>query len=58
MSALLDLIVATTDPVTAVLLVWIVHYTRGIREDLREDLQETRERVERLEAELIDSPSR
>lgn len=56
--SVVDILVTTTDPVTALLLLGIAYYCRSIREDLRTDLRETRDRVERLESELIDSPSR
>jgi hypothetical protein len=50
----LDALIEATNPVTAVLLAGIAWYLRQVRDDLRDDLQATRSRVERLESELID----
>jgi hypothetical protein len=55
MGALVDLLLQTTDPVTALLLIGIYLRLREVRDNLRQDLAETRGRVERLEAELLES---
>jgi len=52
--SLTDLLVSQTDPVTALLLIGVLWYTRGIRSEMRRELRQTRERIERLESEAIE----
>jgi hypothetical protein len=49
MSELTDLLLQTTDPVSAVLLVVVVGYLRKIERDLTAEVKRVRERTERLE---------
>jgi len=55
MSALSDLIVQQTDPVVAIILIVMVAYMATIRRDLKRELSLLRERIERVENELLDS---
>jgi hypothetical protein len=62
---LVDVIIAETDPVVSLLLVGIIWYSRSTRqelrrerEDMRRELRKARERIERVESELLDSPPR
>ncbi len=54
MSGLTDLIVQQTDPVVAIILVVMVAYIASIRRDLKSELSLLRERIERVENELLD----
>jgi len=54
MSALTDLIVQQTDPVTAILLVVNVFYIRSLQQHFRRERQHQRKRLRRLENELLD----
>lgn len=54
MSALTDILVQQTDPLTATLLVAIVFYIRQIRNDFRREHEQQRSRLLRLENELLD----
>lgn len=49
MSEIADLLLQSTDPITAILMVVLVYYVRQIKEDLRRDIQTVRSRVNRLE---------
>lgn len=49
MSTLIELIFATTDPVTALLLGVLIYHVRKIEARLSEDIRRVRSRVERLE---------
>jgi hypothetical protein len=55
MSAVTDLIVQQTDPVVAIILIVMVAYMAGIRRDLKNELSLLRERIERVENELLDN---
>jgi len=55
MSELTDLIVQQTDPVVAIILIVMVAYMASIRRDLKQELSLLRERIERVENELLDS---
>jgi len=55
MSELTDLIVQQTDPVVAIILIVIVAYMASIRRDLKSELSLLRERIERVENELLDN---
>jgi len=55
MSELTDLIVQQTDPVVAIILVVMVAYMASIRRDLKSELSLLRERIERVENELLDN---
>jgi len=55
MSALSDLIVQQTDPVVAIILIVMVAYMASIRRDLKSELSLLRERIERVENELLDN---
>jgi len=55
MSAVTDLIVQQTDPVVAIILIVMVAYMAGIRRDLKSELSLLRERIERVENELLDN---
>lgn len=55
MSELTDLIVQQTDPVVAIILIVMVAYMASIRRDLKSELSLLRERIERVENELLDS---
>jgi len=52
--SLTDLIVSQTDPVTAVLLLGVLWHTRSIRSEMRREISQTRDRIERLESDAID----
>lgn len=52
MSALVDLLIDNTDPITSLMLIFILTYLRNIRVNLKEELENTRERVERIEDKL------
>jgi len=54
MSELTDLIVQQTDPVVAIILIVMVAYMASIRRDLKDELSLLRERIERVENELLD----
>lgn len=49
MSELTDLILQTTDPVSAILLLVIAGYIRAIKQQIRSEIQTLRERTQRLE---------
>jgi hypothetical protein len=53
MSELTDLIVQQTDPVVAIILIVMVAYMASIRRDLKSELSLLRERIERVENELL-----
>jgi hypothetical protein len=55
MSELTDLIVQQTDPVVAIILIVMVAYMASIRRDLKQELSLLRERIERVENELLDN---
>jgi len=55
MSELTDLIVQQTDPVVALILIVMVAYMASIRRDLKQELSLLRERIERVENELLDN---
>jgi len=55
MSALSDLIVQQTDPVVAIILIVMVAYMASIRRDLKSELSLLRERIKRVENELLDN---
>jgi hypothetical protein len=55
MSELTDLIVQQTDPVVAIILIVMVAYMASIRRDLKSELSLLRERIERVENELLDN---
>jgi len=55
MSELTDLIVQQTDPVVAIILIVIVAYMASIRRDLKQELSLLRERIERVDNELLDN---
>jgi hypothetical protein len=55
MSELTDLLLQTTDPVSAILLVVIVGYLRQIKRDLEAEVARVRERTEELEQRHMDS---
>lgn len=57
MSELTDLIVQQTDPVVAIILIVMVAYMAGIRRDLKNELSLLRERIERVENELLNDGS-
>jgi hypothetical protein len=57
MSAVTDLIVQQTDPVVAIILIVMVAYMAGIRRDLKNELSLLRERIERVENELLNDGS-
>jgi hypothetical protein len=54
MSELTDLIVQQTDPVVAIILIVIVAYMASIRRNIKDELSLLRERIERVENELLD----
>jgi hypothetical protein len=54
MSELTDLIVQQTDPVVAIILIVLVAYMASIRRDLKSELSLLRERITRVENELLD----
>lgn len=58
MSALTDILVQQTDPVTAVLLVVIIVYVRSIRTNLKEELSLVRGRISRLEDLFLNNDGR
>jgi hypothetical protein len=53
MSALLDALLAATDPVTALLVLGLGRYVQIVRSDLKEDLTLIRGRVSRTESALL-----
>jgi hypothetical protein len=53
MSALSDLIVQQTDPVVAIILIVMVAYMASIRRNIKNELSLLRERIERVENELL-----
>jgi len=55
MSELTDLIVQQTDPVVAIILIVMVAYMASIRRDLKQELSLLRERITRVENELLDN---
>jgi len=55
MSELTDLIVQQTDPVVAIILIVLVAYMASIRRDLKRELSLLRERITRVENELLDN---
>lgn len=55
MSELTDLIVQQTDPVVAIILIVMVAYMASIRRNIKNELSLLRERIERVENELLDS---
>jgi len=55
MSELTDLVVQQTDPVVAIILIVMVAYMASIRRDLKQELSLLRERIERVENELLDN---
>jgi hypothetical protein len=57
MSELTDLIVQQTDPVVAIILIVMVAYMASIRRDLKSELSLLRERIERVENELLNDGS-
>jgi len=57
MSALSDLIVQQTDPVVAIILVVMVAYMASIRRNIKNELSLLRERIERVENELLNDGS-
>jgi hypothetical protein len=57
MSALSDLIVQQTDPVVAIILIVMVAYMASIRRNIKNELSLLRERIERVENELLNDGS-
>jgi len=55
MSAVSDLIVQQTDPVVAIILIVMVAYMASIRRNIKNELSLLRERIERVENELLDN---
>jgi len=55
MSALSDLIVQQTDPVVAIILIVMVAYMASIRRNIKNELSLLRERIERVENQLLDN---
>jgi hypothetical protein len=55
MSELTDLIVQQTDPIVAIILIVMVAYMASIRRDLKQELSLLRERIERVENELLNN---
>jgi len=53
MSALSDMIVQQTDPVVAIILIVMVAYMASIRRNIKNELSLLRERIERVENELL-----
>ena len=60
MSALVDLLIETTSPVTVILLIAVLFYIRMVRKDLRGEIKDAkeargrmRERLSRLEEVII-----
>lgn len=49
MSAITDLLLATTDPVTALMLIGLAAYIRSVKNSIRSDVKRVRNRVGRLE---------
>lgn len=49
MSTIGDLVVQQTDPVTALILFGILVYLRSMKQSIREDIQQTRARIKRVE---------
>jgi len=52
--AITDLVIQQTDPVTSLLLVVIVFYVRSLQQDFRREHKQQRQRLRRLEDELLD----
>jgi hypothetical protein len=52
--SIVQILIENTDPITALILIFILFYLRNIRENLKEELKNTRKRVERLENHLLD----
>lgn len=52
--SLFEILIQNTDPITALILVFILIYLRNIRTNLKEELENTRERVERVEDHLLE----
>ncbi len=57
MSELTDLIVQQTDPVVAIILIVMVAYMASIRRNIKNELSLLRERIERVENELLNDGS-
>jgi len=57
MSELTDLIVQQTDPVVAIILIVMVAYMASIRRNIKYELSLLRERIERVENELLNDGS-
>jgi len=57
MSELTDLIVQQTDPVVAIILIVMVAYMASIRRNIKYELSLRRERIERVENELLNDGS-
>jgi hypothetical protein len=57
MSELTDLIVQQTDPVVAIILIVVVFYMASIRRNIKHELSLLRERIERVENELLNDDS-
>lgn len=53
MSALTDLLLATTDPVIALMLVGLAWYIRNVKNSLHDDIENVRQRVQRVEGAYI-----
>jgi hypothetical protein len=54
MSAWIEPLIQSTDPLTAGLLLAIAYYVRSMRSDLRRELKANRKRISRLEKWSID----
>lgn len=54
MTSLVSLLLEVTDPVVALLVGGVIWHVRRLRDDLERELEQNRDRVERLEDELID----
>lgn len=53
MSEILDLLLRTTDPVVALMLIGMLGYLRQIRRSLSRQVRDVRDRVERVEGAYI-----
>lgn len=53
MSEFTDLLLQTTDPVSALLLILIAWYMRSIKRDLETEIARVRKRTERLEGQHL-----
>lgn len=53
MSALTDLLLATTDPVTAIMLVGLYIYVRSVKNSIHDDIDGLTTRISRLEGAYI-----